>query len=92
MVCPMCGAQQDIVSPRLLHIGKPAASQRSKTSWRSRPVDAAKPRLPVEAQPDAHSDNVPEPGAEENLVLEQDEDEGDVTDLVERDGNETKDA
>lgn len=88
----MCGAQQDSVAPRPLHIGKPAASQRSRTSWRSRPVDTPKSTLPVQAQPDGDSDNVPEPGADENLVLEQDEDDGNVADLVERDGNKTKDA
>ena len=92
VVCPMCGAQQDSVAARILHIGKPVAGQRSKTSWRSRPSEPPKPALPVEAQPDADSDAVPEASADENLVLEQDEDEGDVADLVERDGGEAKDA
>ena len=89
----MCGAQQDSAPTRSLQIAKPPAAQRSKTSWRSRPTEKVKPAVPAETQQDADSDNVrDEPSADENLVLEQDEDEGDVADLVERDGDETKDA
>jgi hypothetical protein len=88
-VCPACAAEYTVVSspPVAPHTGATAFS--NKTSWRSRTARSVE--LPV-YEPDVPASDAPqddaavdEPavGAEEELVLEQDADDGDYTELAE---------
>jgi hypothetical protein len=78
-------------------LGPRSENSGGKTTWRSKPLKYPKPAPPAEPDiaPDIAADapeEAPGPGADQDLVLEQETDEGDVTDWVDRDAVETKDT
>lgn len=97
IVCPSCGVQNIAAPPRVMTLGARAETSGGKTTWRSKPFKFSKPALPAEPDPapDITADapgEAPGPNADQDLVLEQETDEGDVTDWVDRDAVETKDS
>ena len=97
MVCPACGAQSKASAPLVLTLGARSEVSGGKTAWRSKPFKQLKPALPPEADPAPDivaepAEETPGPSADQDLVLEQETDEGDVTDWVDRDAVETKDT
>jgi hypothetical protein len=97
IVCPSCGAQNVATAPLVMTLGTRAEGSGGKTTWRSKPPKYSKPVLPAEPDPvpeiaaDASEEEAPA-NADQDLVLEQEADEGDVTDWVDRDAVETKDT
>lgn len=97
IVCPACGAQNSASAPLVLTLGARSEVSGGKTTWRSKPFKQLKPVLPVEADPAPDiaaepAEEAPGPSTDQDLVLEQEADEGDVTDWVDRDAVETKDS
>lgn len=98
IICPACGARNAATAPLVLTLGARSEISGGKTSWRSKPFKQPKPVLPPEADPapdiaaDAPEEEAPGPSVDQDLVLEQEADEGDVTDWVDRDAVETKDS
>ena len=91
IVCPSCGAKYTGVTAPAVALPRlgPATS---KTGWRTRSMKRPSPPVPVpvedETGPDASQDSAEEaPSAvpEDDLVLEQESDDGDVTDLIDHD-------
>ena len=97
IVCPACGASYTVVARPVINAGTHVASA-GKTAWRSKGFRRPKPVLPVddpeqtapEPAQDAAEEEAPSTVPEDDLVLEQEPDEGDVTDLVGRDNVEPK--
>lgn len=88
IVCPSCGVQFTVVA-RPLFSNERGGSSTGKTGWRSKAFKRPKPVLPVgEPQEDAPelsqdaTEETPNAVAEDDLVLEQEPDDADVTDLV----------
>jgi hypothetical protein len=97
IVCPICGAHNSASAAPVLTLAARSDGPGGKTAWRSKPFKHLKPALPAEADPapDIAADppeEAPGPNADQDLVLEQEGDEGDVTDWVDRDAVETKDS
>jgi hypothetical protein len=97
IVCPSCGAHNVFGASAVVTLGARGAA--AKTSVRSKPFRRLKPVLPVEPEPDPAPDateeapeEAPAPAGDHDLVLEQETDEADVTDLVDRDAVETRDS
>jgi hypothetical protein len=96
IVCPACGAHNLFGATAVVALGARGAAD--KTSVRSKPFKRLKPVLPVEPDPapdiagDAPEEAPAPPAGDHDLVLEQETDEGDVTDWVDRDAVETRDS
>ncbi len=98
IVCPSCGVPFTVVA-RPLFSGERGGSSSGKTGWRSKAFKRPKPALPVdEPQEDAPevaqdaAEETPSTVPEDDLVLEQEPDEADVTDLVGHDIEEPKEG
>ena len=76
IVCPSCGAQHTPMVQQAVEVGRRAPAA-GKTGWRQ---NVKKP-IPVLPDPDAEIPVRPE-AADDDIVLEQDPDDGDVTGLV----------
>lgn len=91
IVCPSCGAAYTVAPARPLISTEARAPSGGKTGWRSKGLKRPPIPLPPEDaeqnEPEIAQDapEVAEQGADDDLVLEQDSDDGDVTDLVGRD-------
>jgi uncharacterized protein (TIGR02300 family) len=97
IICPACGAHNSAILPPVLTLGARGEVAGGKTAWRSKPYKQPKPALPAEVDPAPDiaaepAEGAPGPSADQDLVLEQETDEGDVTDWVDRDAVETKDS
>jgi uncharacterized protein (TIGR02300 family) len=99
IVCPLCRAEYALVAEPVVAARTRAAAFTSKTGWRGRGVQRAKPVLPVHA-PEARAAETPEDTTEpvldvvpqDNVVLEQELDDGaDVAELG-VDGLDTKES
>ncbi len=96
IVCPACGAQNTAEVRPVVAWEARGASSGGKATWRSKPFKRPRPSLPVEQDP---APDIPADAAEEasgsapdnDLVLEQEADEGDVTEWVDRDAVKGKD-
>ncbi len=101
IICPACGAQH---TPEVRAVIEPqrAGSYAPKTAWRSKSFKRPGPTLPVEADPeiavppeaavvDDAVEEVADAGPEDDIVLEQEPDDGDVSGLVDHDVEEPKD-
>jgi uncharacterized protein (TIGR02300 family) len=103
IVCPSCGAEHTPVAPRIVEAGTRGAPFSGKTGWRSKPVKpleptpAAEPEQSVPPEAVATEDQaeeteaVAEADAEDDIVLEQEPDDADVSELVDHDVEEPKD-
>jgi uncharacterized protein (TIGR02300 family) len=99
IVCPSCGGEHEPLARPLIEIGE-RGTPSGKTSWRRKPIKRPDP-LPVAAQAaegaedtreDEAEDDTPAPALEEDdVVLEQEPDEGDISGIVGHDGPEPKD-
>ena len=89
IVCPACAAEYSVVSTPAPTPHTSAVSFSNKSSWRSRSARAVdlpvyEPELPASDAPQDADADEPAVGAEEELVLEQDADDGgDYTELPE---------
>ena len=95
IACPSCGAAYTAVAAP---VAGRSVSPTGKTGWRSKPMKRPKPQLPVGDQEDPlpeiaqePAEETPSPVAEDDLVLEQEPDDADVTELVDHDIEEPKD-
>lgn len=89
IVCPACSAPYTVMSPAVAELR--TGSYTNKTAWRNKVPKRAK--LPIEADdveaatpaisPDP-ADELPNAGPDEDLVLEQEPDDGDVTGLIDK--------
>jgi uncharacterized protein (TIGR02300 family) len=85
IVCPSCGAQHTPVARPIIELGARAASHTGKTSWRSRSFKRPEPEPEVAEASAAVEDadeETPAPAPEEDVVLEQEPEEADVSGLV----------
>jgi hypothetical protein len=96
IVCPSCGAPYVAVARPAVSAAR-AASPTGKTGWRSKGIRHPKPPLPMadqeEAVPEIAQDAAEEASSavpEDDLVLEQEPDDPNVTDLIGRDIEEPK--
>lgn len=103
IICPACGEQHTPEAVRSAGSDRSSPSA-GKTSWRSKGFKRPGPTPPVEAdaefvaspEVEAVEDAVEETadadaGADDDIVLEQEPDDGDVSGLVDRDVEEPKD-
>jgi hypothetical protein len=96
-VCPSCGVQFTVVA-RPLFSNERGGSSTGKTGWRSKAFKRPKPVLPVDPEERAQevaqdaTEETPSAVAEDDLVLEQEPDDADVTDLVDHDVKEAKEG
>jgi hypothetical protein len=97
IVCPACGAHNVVGAQLVVTLGGRGVA--AKTAASSKPFKRLKPALPIEPEPDSTPDTAddapeeaPAPAGDHDLVLEQETDESDVTDLVDRDAVRTKDS
>jgi hypothetical protein len=97
IMCPSCGVPFTVVA-RPLFSGERGSSS-GKTGWRSKAFKRPKPPLPVgEPQEDAPeisqdaTEETPSAVPEDDLVLEQEPDDADVTELVDHDIEEPKES
>lgn len=86
IVCPSCGAQHAPVARPLIELGA-RSTHVGKTSWRSRGFKRADPEPEIAVETAAGEDSTeeapsPSPGPEEDVVLEQEPEEADVSGLV----------
>jgi len=96
IVCPSCGAQYTAVARPTVSAAR-VASPTGKTGWRSKALRHPKPPLPM-SDPEETAPEVPQDAAEEtpstvpedDLVLEQEPDDPNVTDLIGHDIDEPK--
>lgn len=96
-MCPSCGVQFTVVA-RPLFSNERGGSSTGKTGWRSKAFKRPKPALPVD--PEERAQEVAQDAAEEtpsavpddDLVLEQEPDDADVTDLVDHTVEEPKEG
>ena len=94
IVCPSCGAGYKPVV-------QPAAAANGSTGWRNRNAKHAIAPLPEPKPKIAPADDLPEdeeaseegasPVLEDDIVLEQEPDDGDVTGLVDREADDQRD-
>ena len=98
IVCPSCGAPYVAVARPAVSAAR-AASPTGKTGWRSKGVRHPKPPLPIADQEEAEaepeiaqdaSEETPSTVPEDDLVLEQEPDDPNVTDLIGHDIEEPK--
>jgi hypothetical protein len=94
-VCPSCGAPYVAVARPTVSAAR--ASPAGKTAWRSKAVRPPKPPLPSSDQeeteaeiPQDAAEETPGTVAEDDLVLEQEPDDPNVTDLIGHDIDEPK--
>jgi uncharacterized protein (TIGR02300 family) len=95
ILCPACGA---VHTPAPAHVAVTAPSFTSKTGWRSKgprreaPVPVAPEEVPETVVEDEELADAPAAAAsaDEDIVLEPEADETDVSDLVGHDDNEPK--
>lgn len=100
IVCPSCGAQHTPAARPVVEAGARLASFAGKTSWRSKGFKRWDPTLPVaDPEQDATAEavaaeDVSEETAsavpEDDIVLEQEPDDGDVSGLVGHDVEQPK--
>jgi uncharacterized protein (TIGR02300 family) len=102
IICPACGAQHT-PEVRLAIEPQRAGTYSTKTAWRSKSFKRPGPTLPVEADPEViapeaavvddadATEEVVDAGPEDDIVLEQEPDDGDVSGLVDHDVEEPKD-
>jgi uncharacterized protein FYDLN len=98
IVCPSCGAHHVPEAPRVAETGPRAAGLTGKTGWRGRHVK--RPADPgAEPHADPQSDVAPEvaarapeevPAPNEDVVLDEEPDVGDISDLLGRHGSDPK--
>jgi uncharacterized protein (TIGR02300 family) len=93
IVCPSCGAKHTPAARPVIELGAREAHG-GKTSWRSKAFRRPEP-VPDAVQETAAAEDITEeaPGAapeEDDVVLEQEPDEGDVSGLVQHDGADPK--
>ena len=96
-MCPSCGAQYTAVARPIL--SAETRSPTAKTGWRSKAFKHPKPHLPID-DPEKRAPEVAQEAAEEtpstvpedDLVLEQEPDDADVTELVDHDVEEPKEG
>lgn len=87
IVCPACGAVYVVVAPIVARDARPASST-TRGGWRNRTVMQPTMEEPVPA-PDGEAEAPTESGvpeADDEIVLEEDTDEGEVTELIDRTG------
>jgi len=103
IVCPSCGAQQTPMVQHAVEVGRRAPAT-GKTSWRQN-VKKPSPMLPdadaeIGVRPEATAgqelemaseDTAAEADADDDIVLEHEPDDGDVSGLVDHDVEEPKD-
>lgn len=88
IVCPSCGGHNVVETRPLVTSWEARPESAGKASWRSKPLKRPRPALPVvdhDPAPDIAaetSEEAPGPTADNELVLEEDSDEGDVTKWV----------
>jgi uncharacterized protein (TIGR02300 family) len=92
IACPSCGAIHKPVAQPMVEAATRVASLAGKTSWRSRGFKRPAPALPAVDAADSHSsetaavedapDEAPSQVPEDDVVLEQEADDGDVTGLL----------
>lgn len=90
IVCPSCGALYTAVARPIDEANARINSPTAKTKWRSRPPRHPTPPVPVGDQDEAAAadvapdgaDETPDTGESDDLVLEQEPDDGDVADLI----------
>jgi uncharacterized protein (TIGR02300 family) len=93
IICPACGAEHTPGAPVT------AASERApypgKSSWRTagfkRPAPPVKVNSELDATEEEMTQETPADGVDDNIVLEQEVDDGDVSDFVDCDVEERKD-
>lgn len=102
IVCPACGVQHTPVARPLMDAGRRAAPA-GKTGWRQsvkRPIpvlpevvaeDAVQPEAAVADELDVPTEEAAAAAPEDDIVLDQDADESDVSDLVEHEVEDPKD-
>lgn len=97
IICPICGTEHTPGAP--VTVASERAPYPGKTSWRNagfkRPappnkVDAEPASIEAEMTADATEETAAD-GVDEDIVLEQEVDDSDVSDLVDRDVEEPKD-
>jgi len=98
IVCPSCGAHFTASAQATVTWDPRVPSPGGKTGWRSKPFKRPKPALPI-GDPEEPAPEIPRateetPGAvpENDLVLEQEPDDSDVTEWVDRDVAEPKET
>jgi uncharacterized protein (TIGR02300 family) len=101
IVCPSCGAEHTPAAPRI--VDPRGAPFSGKTGWRSKPIKPLEPT--PEAEPEKsvspetvatedqaeETEAVAEADSEDDIVLEQEPDDADVSELVDHDVEEPKD-
>ena len=99
IVCPSCGAGHDPVDRPLVELGERGAPT-GKTGWRRKsfkrpdpsPVAVQAAEAAEDSREDEAEDDTPAPALEEDdVVLEQEPDEGDISGIVGHDWPEPKD-
>jgi uncharacterized protein (TIGR02300 family) len=95
IVCPSCGADYKVTAAPAIGVGRAAPT--GKTGWRSKPQRLPKPPVPMDDQEEVvpeiaadAADEAPDTGADDDLVLEQEPDDGDVSNLIEHTADEPK--
>jgi hypothetical protein len=97
-VCPSCGVPYVAVARPTVSAAR-AASPTGKTGWRSKGLRHTKPSVPTADQEEAEvepeiaqdtSEETPSTVPEDDLVLEQEPDDPNVTDLIGHDIDEPK--
>lgn len=89
IVCPSCGALYTAVARPIDEANARISAPTAKTRWRSRPPRHPTPPVPVGDQDEAAAevasdgaDETPDTGESDDLVLDQEPDDGDVADLI----------
>lgn len=87
--CPSCGKEHTATAQPVFNVATHVAAPSGKTGWRRKPMKQSKPELPPsdkeDSLPESSSDAVdeaPDTGPDD-LVLEQEPDDDDVSVLVE---------
>lgn len=102
IVCPACGAEYTPVAAPPFAVGNRAAPFTSKTGWRSksvRPIEDGATQLAADSSPQSATAKPPagdteaggDAGHQDDMVLEQEPDEPDVTGLIDHEVEESRD-
>jgi uncharacterized protein (TIGR02300 family) len=100
IVCPSCGAQHTPMVQHAAEVGRRSSDSR-KSTWRQniekpRPVPdaaiAADPEVAAGEELEMATENAAEPIADDEIVLEHEADDGDVSGLVDHDVEEPKEG
>ena len=90
IVCPSCGEEYTAAARPVIDVAAHVAAPTGKTGWRRKVVKQSKPALPASDQEDPlpetssdEADEAPETGPDDDLVLEQEPDDADVSGLIE---------